>query len=86
MRTSLLCLFLLGAALPLWAAERPNLVFILADDLGYGDVAFHGGSAPTPHLDRLAREGVELAQHYVAPVCSPTRSALMTGRFGAASA
>lgn len=81
MRTSLLCLFLLGAALPLLSAERPNFVFIMADDLGYADVAFHGGNAPTPHLDRIARQGVELAQHYVAPVCSPTRSALMTGRF-----
>ena len=61
MRTSLLCLFLLGAALPLRAAERPNFVFIMADDLGYADVAFHGGNAPTPHLDRIARQGVELA-------------------------
>lgn len=62
-------------------AERPNIVFILADDLGWSDVGFHGGQAPTPHLDRLVREGVELAQHYVAPVCSPTRTALHTGRF-----
>jgi arylsulfatase A-like enzyme len=60
---------------------RPNIVLILTDDLGYADVAFHGGNAPTPNLDRLAREGVELTQHYVAPVCSPTRTALMTGRF-----
>ena len=62
-------------------AAPPNLVFILADDLGWADVAFHGGSAPTPHLDRLAKEGLELTQHYVAPVCSPTRASLMTGRF-----
>lgn len=60
---------------------RPNFVFIMADDLGYGDVGFHGGPAPTPHLDRLAAEGLELRQHYVAPVCSPTRSALLTGRY-----
>ena len=59
---------------------RPNIVFILADDLGWADVAFHGGNAPTPHLDQLAREGLELTQHYVAPVCSPTRTGLMTGR------
>jgi arylsulfatase A-like enzyme len=52
----------------------------MADDLGWADVAFHGGNAPTPHLDRLAREGLELAQHYVAPVCSPTRAGLLTGR------
>ncbi len=66
-----------------WAAApaaAPNIVFILADDLGWADVAFHGGNAPTPHLDRLAREGLELAQHYVAPVCSPTRTGFMTGR------
>ena len=62
------------------SAGRPNIIFIMADDLGWADVAFHGGNAPTPHLDRLAREGLELAQHYVAPVCSPTRTGLMTGR------
>lgn len=61
-------------------AGRPNIVFIMADDLGFADVAFHGGNAPTPQLDRLVAEGVELTQHYVAPVCSPTRTGLMTGR------
>jgi arylsulfatase A-like enzyme len=62
------------------AAPRPNIVFIMADDLGWADVAFHGGNGPTPHLDRLAKEGLELARHYVAPVCSPTRTGLLTGR------
>lgn len=57
------------------------MVFIMADDLGWADVGFHGGSAPTPNLDRLAREGLELTRHYVAPVCSPTRAGLLTGRF-----
>jgi arylsulfatase A-like enzyme len=61
-------------------APRPNIVFIMADDLGWADVAFHGGNAPTPQLDRLARDGLELTQHYVAPVCSPTRTGLMSGR------
>jgi arylsulfatase A-like enzyme len=60
--------------------DRPNIVFIMADDLGWADVAFHGGNAPTPNLDRLAKNSLELEQHYVAPVCSPTRSGLMTGR------
>lgn len=60
--------------------SRPNFVFILADDLGWADVAFHGGNVPTPHLDCLAKGGLELTQHYVAPVCSPTRTALLTGR------
>jgi arylsulfatase A-like enzyme len=62
------------------APARPNVVFIMADDLGWADVAFHGGNAPTPHLDQLAAEGLELTQHYVAPVCSPTRTGLLTGR------
>jgi arylsulfatase A-like enzyme len=58
----------------------PNIVFIIADDLGWADVAFHGGNAPTPQLDKLAASGLELTQHYVAPVCSPTRTGLLTGR------
>ena len=62
-------------------ASKPNIIFIMADDLGWADVDFHGGNAPTPHLDQLRREGVELTHHYVAPVCSPTRSALLSGRF-----
>ncbi|MBI5769382.1 MAG: sulfatase-like hydrolase/transferase [Verrucomicrobia bacterium] len=66
--------------LPAVSPPNPNIVFIIADDLGWADVAFHGGRAPTPHLDRLAREGLELGAHYVAPVCSPTRTGLMTGR------
>lgn len=63
------------------AAAKPNIVFILADDLGFADVAFHGGNAPTPNLDKLAREGVELTHHYVAATCSPTRAGLLSGRF-----
>lgn len=59
----------------------PNFVFIIADDLGWADVAFHGGPTPTPNLDRLLDEGVELTQHYVAPVCSPTRAGFLTGRY-----
>ena len=61
--------------------KRPNIVFIMADDLGWADVGFHRGNAPTPHLDRLASEAVELTQHHVAPVCSPTRAGLLTGRY-----
>jgi len=63
------------------AERRPNIVFVLADDLGWRDVGFNGGNAPTPHLDRLAREGVQLTQHYVYTVCSATRAALLTGRY-----
>jgi arylsulfatase A-like enzyme len=61
--------------------EKPNLVLVMADDLGYGDVGWHGGPYKTPHLDKLAKEGVRLEQHYSLPVCSPTRSALLSGRF-----
>jgi arylsulfatase A-like enzyme len=78
---TLLTLAVLFIAQAASANDRPNIVFIIADDLGWADVGFHGGTAPTPHLDKLAREGVELAQHYVHPVCSPTRTALMSGRY-----
>jgi arylsulfatase A-like enzyme len=61
--------------------KPPNLVVIVADDLGWADVGFHGASLKTPHLDKLAREGIELRQHYVAPSCSPTRAALNSGRY-----
>jgi arylsulfatase A-like enzyme len=63
------------------AAPRPNVVVILADDLGWADVGWHGDEIKTPHLDRLAAAGARLEQFYVQPVCSPTRAALMTGRY-----
>jgi arylsulfatase A-like enzyme len=63
-------------------APRPNIVFLLADDLGRADCGFMGGKdIQTPHLDKLARAGAILDQFYVQPVCSPTRAALMTGRY-----
>ena len=62
-------------------AERPNIVVIVADDLGWADVGFHGNTQiDTPSLDRLAAEGVQLDRFYTTPICSPTRAALMTGR------
>ena len=61
--------------------EKPNILLIVADDLGWSDVGWHGGFSRTPHLDRLVREGLELDQHYVQPVCTPTRTALMSGRY-----
>jgi arylsulfatase A-like enzyme len=60
---------------------RSNIVFILADDLGWNDVGWHGAPIQTPNLNRLVHEGVELDQHYVQPVCTPTRTALMSGRY-----
>ncbi|MEY2879223.1 MAG: hypothetical protein RLZZ15_1603 [Verrucomicrobiota bacterium] len=63
------------------AGARPNIVFILTDDQGYGDISAHGNPIlKTPHLDRLHREGVRFTDFHVSPTCSPTRSALHTGR------
>jgi arylsulfatase A-like enzyme len=64
-------------------AGRPNVVVIVADDMGYGDLGrFNGGRSSTPHLDRIADEGVCLTQCYAgSPVCSPSRAALLTGRY-----
>jgi arylsulfatase A-like enzyme len=72
---------ILPAAATRAAAPRPNVIFILADDLGSHDVGWRGSSIKTPHLDRLAFGGARLDQFYVQPVCSPTRAALMTGRY-----
>jgi arylsulfatase A-like enzyme len=62
-------------------APRPNIVVILADDLGSHDVSWRGSDIKTPRLDRLAHAGARLEAFYVQPVCSPTRAALMTGRY-----
>ena len=70
---------LLGASSRADAAQ-PNVVILLADDLGWADVGYHGGEIETPSIDRLAREGVRLERFYAAPICSPTRAALVTGR------
>lgn len=62
--------------------QKPNIVFFLIDDLGYADCGFMGGQAiKTPNIDKLAHGGAILESHYVQPVCSPTRAALMTGRY-----
>ena len=64
------------------AETRPHIVVIVADDLGYADCGFNGGTQiATPHLDRLAAAGTVFDSFYVQPVCSPTRAALMTGRY-----
>ena len=77
--------FILGVlsslALSAQASDRPNVVVIVADDLGWADVGFHGNQIiDTPSLDRIAAEGAQLNRFYTTPICSPTRAALMTGR------
>jgi arylsulfatase I/J len=75
-------MLLCTVAAPSRAAERPNVIYILADDLGRNDCGFMGGTEiMTPHIDRLVRRGVILDAFYVQPVCSPTRAALLTGRY-----
>ena len=59
--------------------ERPNIVLVLADDLGWADL--NSSSIPTPHLDQLSASGLRLSSHYAQPTCTPTRAALMTGRY-----
>ena len=60
-------------------SAQPNFVLINIDDLGYADIGPFGAKIPTPNLDRMAKEGMKLTSHYAAPVCSPSRAAMMTG-------
>ncbi len=61
------------------AADRPNIVLIVADDLGFSDLGAYGGEIRTPNLDALAREGLQLTNYHTGPTCGPTRAMLMTG-------
>ena len=63
------------------AAPRPHIVYIPSDDHGWKDVGFHGSDIKTPSLDRLAQSGTRLEQFYAQPMCTPSRAALMTGRY-----
>jgi arylsulfatase A len=80
-RLFLICLF--GTAFVLCAADKPNIIIILADDLGYGDLGCYGHpSIRTPNIDRMAREGLRFTDFYsTAEVCTPSRAALLTGRY-----
>ena len=62
-------------------SDRPNIVIIIADDLGWANVGYHGSAIQTPNIDKLAKEGVELHRFYTTPVSSPTRAGLLTGRY-----
>ncbi|HEX3871379.1 MAG TPA: sulfatase-like hydrolase/transferase, partial [Pirellulales bacterium] len=83
-RRSIYLLMLVILSLGLGSAEaapRPNVVFILADDLGYSDVGCYGGEIETPHLDSLAHNGLQFTQFYNTARCWPTRGALLTGYY-----
>ncbi len=63
----------------LFPYDKPNIVIIVSDDLGWGDVSYHESVIPTPNIDRFVNEGLELNRFYSNPICSPTRASLMTG-------
>ncbi len=60
--------------------SRPHIIFIMADDMGWGDVGYHGSEIMTPSIDTMAREGIKLERYYTQSCCTPSRSVLMTGR------
>ncbi len=84
---ALLAATALTVCMPAFAQQqvKPNILVILADNTGYGDIGAYGGGelrgAPTPRLDRLAAESLRLTQFLVEPACTPSRAALMTGRY-----
>ena len=81
-RSLLICLFVMSSVLAAQSGARPNVLLILTDDQGYGDLGYHGNPViHTPVLDSLAAESVRFANFYVSPVCAPTRASLMTGRY-----
>ncbi|KAM9330136.1 arylsulfatase B-like [Gastrophryne carolinensis] len=86
MAGAVLLLLVLGAQ-ALWlcpsarGAPPPHIVFVLADDLGYNDVGYHGSEIRTPNLDSVSRQGVRLESYYVQPLCTPSRSQLLSGRY-----
>ena len=74
-----LCVLLAASSLAIAAEERPNIIVILADDMGFSDLGCYGGEIKTPNLDRLAKEGMRFSQFYNCALCGPSRAALMTG-------
>jgi arylsulfatase A-like enzyme len=78
----LFCLSIFSSTAQNKTLKQPNIVFLLIDDMGYSECGFNGGKEiATPFIDRLAKEGTVLENSYVQPVCSPTRAALLTGRY-----
>ena len=87
MKNTNLCSILMALAFGLLqapiaaAADKPNIVIILADDLGNADLGYRGSPIKTPNIDKLARGGARLESYYGCPLCTPSRAALMTGRY-----
>src|SRR3954452_15061036 len=80
--TASLLVLLTGGPAATAAADRPNVVVILADDQGWGDLSVHGNTnLSTPNIDSLARDGALFERFFVCPVCSPTRAEFLTGRY-----
>lgn len=64
------------------SSKKPNIVFVLSDDHGYADVGYHGNTGiKTPNMDNLAANGIKLENYYVQPLCSPTRTSMLSGRY-----
>lgn len=74
-------LFFLLSVILLSVESKPNVIVFVIDDLGWSDTGYNGADYETPTLDKLANEGVKLNQYYVQAICTPSRSALMAGRY-----
>ena len=74
----LLCLS--GPAVAQGGPNKPNVVFMLADNVGWGDLSVYGGTLPTPRIDSIAKDGLRFNNYTVEAQCTPTRAAIMTGR------
>ena len=83
MKLKLIIILILGLLIPLHSQEKPNIVFFFIDDMGYGDIGPFGSTKnKTPHLDKMAKEGIKFTDFYVSSTaCTPSRSALMTGSY-----
>ena len=70
-----------GFALSVSAVDKPNIILILSDDVGLGDIGCYGGAFKTPHIDALAKQGLKFENAYSTPLCGPTRCQTLTGRY-----